>query len=1243
MELFPEKLLRNHEDGEVVFFCGAGVSIPAGLPSFGKLVELTLKDLLPAKGQCEPYSMESLAWKMLKHKKYDEALGILESPQKGGFDVQNMRSKINGLLSIKKAKTPDKHLVLARLAGLDTADGRLVTTNFDHLFERAQVKLKDTKKRANQKLSVHVAPALPPAKPETFQGLAYLHGRLGSSVDDRHLVLTSADFGTAYMLEGWALRFVIDLFRHYHIVFVGYSLEDPTMRYLVQALAAARNEHFEQFKEPYALAPFGVATKKDESSVKQQWSFKGITPITYNDVNKHEQLWQALKNWGDMYSQGITGRRQLVTRLGRNPPVSDKNDSTVQDMAWALKNVDVARYSVNQVCGHRIHPGWIGPLQEQGLLNMPIGESSDTKPILVPLVSSRQLPDYFSLNEVTNHLGHWIAQSLDSRDALDWALIEGAVLHSQFREQVRQHLKKNSTDIPVALRTIWQILSDENYATTLSEKIGARYIRHASDLRLAPEDKLALRGFLRQLRPIPILKPKINLFGDQQQPNSDRPRDWCEIDIELVGFIREDDITEIRRIAKDWDGALAAIADEITMQLHEAMDWLSVFGLANSTKDITHIEYRSISPHDQNRYAHTWTQLIDLARESLDKLVARGNISAATRLLQKWRVTPYPIFRRLVLYAVTEHPALDLELGMTTLLNESQPALWGSQTLRETLRFLRKRGKDFESDQLDRLTEITLQGPPQKIYGNDFKEEYLNSLRDYQIFLRLSKLKESGVSLSITAEETYERMQQKRKWQLEGDNSEEFCIFISDQGYEHFESRQNKNFAEMSAEQFVQWANSQKGNSMLYKESDDGWSNFVANNTKEAVALLRIAMSMENWMPHVWRPVLQVCRTNDDTPEHLNQEIAKLLIDMPIHPLNDLALEAARWLEVVRQQLNKRLRLNLWQKIWEASYTDESPKDDLDLNMTLNHPGGILGNVLYRELTEYFPEVTPAQNAGFPRLLRLKFKCIAEGETPSAKLARVRLSPMIFVLFRIDPDWTNRTFFDRMNPTIVDDFDPFLWEGFFWFSRCPPDLLNAIKDLLFDILKDLDRLPDSIHRRAVELFTHFAASSVYGISVDKSKEVLWRFGPNKLIYVARVLNVMLRDAEVKSPLLWKETLQPWFTNVWPKRPVDKSLGVSESLARMAIESGDAFPDIVNEIADKLTDQNCREVFYLLNKYEQDANLISKFPEASLTLIDKICHEDCDIFFGLDKVLDAIGKSRPSLKETEPYKRLASKL
>jgi hypothetical protein len=49
------------------------------------------------------------------------------------------------------------------------------------------------------------------------------------------------DFGTAYLTERWASRFVAELFNHFTVLFVGYGMNDPVMRYLVDAIGADRH------------------------------------------------------------------------------------------------------------------------------------------------------------------------------------------------------------------------------------------------------------------------------------------------------------------------------------------------------------------------------------------------------------------------------------------------------------------------------------------------------------------------------------------------------------------------------------------------------------------------------------------------------------------------------------------------------------------------------------------------------------------------------------------------------------------------------------------------------------------------------------------------------------------------------------------------------------------------------------------------------------------------------------------
>ena len=50
----PNLLLHQHEDGGVIFFCGAGISYPAQLPGFGDLVRRIYAALHTAPNPIEP-------------------------------------------------------------------------------------------------------------------------------------------------------------------------------------------------------------------------------------------------------------------------------------------------------------------------------------------------------------------------------------------------------------------------------------------------------------------------------------------------------------------------------------------------------------------------------------------------------------------------------------------------------------------------------------------------------------------------------------------------------------------------------------------------------------------------------------------------------------------------------------------------------------------------------------------------------------------------------------------------------------------------------------------------------------------------------------------------------------------------------------------------------------------------------------------------------------------------------------
>jgi NAD-dependent SIR2 family protein deacetylase len=117
----PDRLVQAHEEGKVVFFCGAGVSYPAGLPGFQQLVTLIYERIGDAMTPAEAQAFNSAH--------YDTTIQLLE---------RRVESNLvrDATASILTASKPSRaaiatHRALLRLATDSQDRTRLLTTNFD--------------------------------------------------------------------------------------------------------------------------------------------------------------------------------------------------------------------------------------------------------------------------------------------------------------------------------------------------------------------------------------------------------------------------------------------------------------------------------------------------------------------------------------------------------------------------------------------------------------------------------------------------------------------------------------------------------------------------------------------------------------------------------------------------------------------------------------------------------------------------------------------------------------------------------------------------------------------------------------------------------------------------------------------------------------------------------------------------------------------------------------------------------
>ncbi|WP_312794466.1 SIR2 family protein [Tianweitania sp.] len=315
----PERLLLAHARGEVLFICGAGISLPAGLPDFRKLVIDVYSQLdagvhavlstLPSGVQkhsqvdCSGLTGRQTAEvQRFINGEYDVVLGMLERrlDDRTRGDSQ-VRREVASRLHSKTSKPAPIHRALMRLADRGGST-TIVTTNFDLLLELAAQRLRSP-------VPTYALGSIPrPSRHSDFTGVLHIHGALEkNSLQMSELVLSDQDFGEFYMRRRVVPDFIYDAARLFHLVLVGYSLNDPPMRYLLNAVAAD-GSRFDDLRERYIF--FG-SDVPDPVSL-EDWKARGITPVSYDSNGKHISLLETLNRWAEL--SAVNGKKEKIDK-----------------------------------------------------------------------------------------------------------------------------------------------------------------------------------------------------------------------------------------------------------------------------------------------------------------------------------------------------------------------------------------------------------------------------------------------------------------------------------------------------------------------------------------------------------------------------------------------------------------------------------------------------------------------------------------------------------------------------------------------------------------------------------------------------------------------------------------------------------------------------------------------------------------------------------------------------------------
>lgn len=971
----PDALLQAHEEGRVVFFCGAGISYPAGLPSFKGLVDKIYRHVGTTRLAIEQKAYE--------RDQFDATLDLLEQRLPGQrIAVRQALAQVLRPKWRKKGAT-DTHAALLHLARCREGSLRLVTTNFDRVFERAA-------RRTGQSLHAYSAPMLPIPKNSRWNGLVYLHGLLPDKADEsalHRLVLTSGDFGLAYLTERWAARFVSELFRNYVVCFVGYSINDPVLRYMMDALAADRRLG-EITPQAYAL---GSCEPGQEDDKTEEWESKGVTPILYEvpaGSHDHSALHRTLQAWSDTYRDGTLGKERIVVNhaLAR-PSASTRQDDFVGRMLWALS--DKSGLPAKQFADFNPVPSleWLleafsedryqhGDLPRFDVPPRPevdgkLRFSLIRRPVPYNLAPRMVLASGGTLDSqwdaVMFHLARWLARHLNDPALIVWLGQQGGQLHDRWpwliedrlNEFARLELEGKTSELEeiranapnaipsLQMKTLWRLL--------LTGRVKQPW--HEPDL-YRWKDRLKRDGITATLRLElrELLSPKVTLkkrfrWSDEEESTDEPSRikqlvDW---DLVLAADYVHSSLCDLED--ERWRSALPALLDDLQQLLRDALDLLRELGEADDHSDRSHWDLPSISPHWQNRGFRDWVTLIELLRDAW--LATRDSApERARRIALGWFDVPYPTFKRLALFAAGQDEGIDATAWAGWLLTDDAWWLWSDELHREVMRLLAQRGQHLDGTAQARLEEAILQGPQRDKYRDDLEPERWQYIVEHSVWLRLAKLAASGLVLGQLAAARLQELQSANpNWRFEPHEREELLHWMSGTGDPDYEDSREVDIAPRKRTDLVKWLMRPMPERRSFYE--DTWRETCRSRFFHSFMALCDLANEGIWPAGRWREALQAW-SEEGRVLRSWRYAAPLVQRMPDEVMLEITHGVTWWMDAASKSIGRHeaILLDLCQRVlalpMEPSTGIRQNGEPINQPVTeaINHPIGHVTQVL---------------------------------------------------------------------------------------------------------------------------------------------------------------------------------------------------------------------------------------------------------------------------------------------------------
>lgn len=1193
----PVELIEASIRGEVIFLCGAGVSQSSGLPNFKTLTERIFVRLGETMDPAEklPYEKE----------RFEETLGSLARRL---VDKRGLYTAVAEELHADTVNDLSPHETLLRLSRDFESRPTIVTTNFDTLLERALNKETGLPVRD---LSFASAQVPAPGGPR-FEGIIHLHGRLADAkhnLDGSDLVLTSADYGDAYLRSGWASRFLFDLARTRTIVLVGYSASDPPVRYILNILEADR-ERFPDIKSVYALDAHTVGKGQENAAA---WEAIAVSPILYELMDDdYRPFWKDLSAWADVSETPRAWRKARLEAMTANP-FDTIEEWERNQAAWIFGHDD----AVALLSKINMPPVWLEFLRTHKAWR----PSNSTEWPLAQWAANR-LHDNDAFREMlgfVDQLGPAAAGIIDR--GLVAPRDEPVPAHLEKAWHLLTIIARTKRDIdhwhrPIALGRV-----RSNQAS--SSDLIAAIVHYAPRLRLrAPysfdlaQDKEGLSGLCRV----------------ELEPDRD-----CDINELLNAFQPESQHI--------WP-ALQIASDALLRSLRLALDAEQ----AGASFERASIDVPSISAHDQNEHHGSVLPLTRVCAELWLK-VCIVDQEKASAIAELWKHAGFALTTRLWLFTLHEDLAVPPGDIIQCLLDLPTTNFWAHR--KEVLELLRDRCRGASLDQISKLTTRILNGPE---LSQDRTPEDKQRGLDSTVWLHLKALAVGNVQLPDQALAEFQKINARRGW-MDRNLEEQDLFWMWSYGAQYGPQGDPAPIAEADTTKRIEIAADLERRDSF--NQSDVWRVYCkqdpAGALDAAMAADAAADQADRWRDVLWS-IQEIGNTSDEAKAQGRTLSAKALAHLDGCEDAKLAKLSSPLVDLYGYALKIESPINdlWWDRLWKCATTedgqmalvsaDKDPGYDL-ISHAINAPAGKLAEMMINRLGPSW-QALPGQSK----------------ERTKARLSSAIGSPVLGGLYARAEITRYVAWLDASLPELVDgellsclNADSSEGEALrsILVGMSPSHNMALRAKLKEPILRGICE-----HRGHNDTAENAAARLVAYVRDDLKREAddpkRLKSGDAKAVFCAARSEILAAAAEVMGDWLsreqdtpahdrWLQEFSKIFYTVWPAGKKHQTRMASLSLAKLAVASGEAFPDAWNTIKPYIInlDEDWPSLYFATT--EQAKSVADTFPRQMLDLLWTLLrpatrgqsHE-------LAEVLDRIALASPTLARDRRFQLLETR-